>query len=379
MTQQTELSLKAFLTHQSAGPYTSLYLPLTTADPTKNRLVMKNALAHAKDVMTTAWPDTDWAPYAAALNDALAEPTLQNGTAGAGVGILTDGDQTFVQPLAFAVKQTAMVTALPQILPLVKDAQRHVDFALLVLQTDQIALYTNRGETLRAIDLPAGAPTTLKGTLGTEVRGGELNSVTQGRDTVSYHGHNEPSAEAEIDARRYYQAVDQYVMTTYSNPHQRRLVLFGLPQNIARFRAVSRNSYLSGTLEVAQSPAGLDDSAINAALNPLRTAYAKRVQEMAEAELENAQSNGRYCGDLSAVLDALASRALALLVIQAGARVNGRMVDGTVDRRSEQAQHNNLLNDLADLTVEQGGTVRILPQTALDVPVAGVARFNAEA
>ncbi|MBE7901695.1 hypothetical protein IPD43_29510, partial [Paenibacillus polymyxa] len=90
-----------------------------------------------------------------------------------GIGMLTNGAQTYVTPMYEAVDEVAMVTEVPQILPLMLDEATATDFDILALNADSIQLYHNHGHQVRPVSLPDDAPQTLKGTLGTEIRGGE--------------------------------------------------------------------------------------------------------------------------------------------------------------------------------------------------------------
>lgn len=376
MATDTQLSLQDFLSSADQGPFVSLYLPLE-ADRTveQTRLTLRHLVAHAKDVMAETHPDTDFAPYEASLKQAAGDQPLINLT-GQGAALLSSGTAAIALSLEYAVSPTAMATARPQLLPLVLDAQRQFDFDLLLLQRDKISLAQNFGDTLTMVELPEAAPTTLLGTLGTERRGGAVNTVSQGPGQASYHGHADRASEEEIDHRRYYQAVDTYITEHYSNPAKRRLILFGLPENIAVFREVSRNAHLSGSMQVEQNPGGLSLDAIDLALDELRQGYAARQADETLTLLDNARGSGRYVEDLGAIIAALQQRAVETLVLRQGARIRGLLVEGQLESDSAAAEHNNLLNDLAAMTLAQGGQVRVLPEELTRQRVMAVRRYR---
>ncbi|WP_125706129.1 baeRF6 domain-containing protein [Lacticaseibacillus daqingensis] len=371
---QTELSLQQFLA-TATTPCVSLYLPIEANQLEKNRLTLRHLINHAKDVMATTWPDAAWTAFDAQLDPWLSDPKRLADVASPGLGLLSDGQQVYARALEYPVSEVAMVTEMPQVLPMLLDMQRHFEFDLLALQRDSIALYHNMGDVLTATELAADAPLTLKGTLGTELRGGETNAQTIGPGHVSYHGHNEKSAEEEIDQRRYYQAVDTYIADHFSKPNQRRLILFGLPQNLAVFREVSRNSYLSGSMQVELNPGGLTLADLDAALNVLRLDNGIRRHQKTLATLDKARGSGLFREDLGSVISALNQHAVAMLVIRQGARINARLDNGGLEFKSERAKHNNLLNDLADAVLAQGGEVRVLPENMQDQPVVAVLRY----
>lgn len=376
MAINTQLSLQEFLSQGADRPYVSLYLPLE-ADRTvaQTRLTLRHLIAHAKDVMAETLPEQDFAPYEASLKAAAGDQPLIS-LDGQGAALLSDGQRAIALSLEYSVSPTAMATDRPQLLPLVLDAQRQFDFDLLLLQRDKIALAQNFGDALAMVNLPDEAPTTLLGTLGTERRGGAVNTVAQGQGQVSYHGHADRASEEAIDQRRYYQAVDTYLMENFSNLEQRRLILFGLPENLALFREVSRNAYLSKSMQVEQNPGGLSLDAIDLTLDELRQGYAARQADETLTLLDTARGSGRYVEDLGAVVAAVQQRAVETLVLRQGARIRGKLVDDQLETGSAVAEHNNLLNDLAALTLAQGGQVRILPEELTKQRVMAVRRYR---
>jgi hypothetical protein len=268
-----------------------------------------------------------------------------------------------------------MVTAQPQILPLIADAQRHQAFDVLVLQSDKIALLQATKGTLTPTPLPESAPQTLIGTLGDEVRGGGLNSVSQGRGQVSYHGHGDKANSDATDMRRFFQAVDEYIMAQYSQPHQQPLALWGLSQTLAVFRDLSRNPWLLD-VQLEVSPEPLDAAACARAAVTLQQDLATQRQHHLLTVIDQARSANRLVTDLGAVLQANAAGAIAHLLLADTGRINGRLVDGALETTGDKAQHNNLLNDLAVATMQQGGQVTVLPAAQLSAPVVALTRYQ---
>lgn len=368
--------LKNFLSATPEGPYVSIYLPREAhEDVAAVQLRLRHLITHAEEVMGTTWPDQDFSPYAEQFKVLFDTPQRISGAHGHGLGVFSDGNSLLTFEMDHPVKETAMVTVQPQIMPLIADVQGRHDFDLLVLQRDQIALYHHDHDELIQVDLPEGAPRTLKGTLGTELRGGDLNSVSQGRGNVTFHGHNEKSAEEDNDTRRFLQAVDTYVADQHSKPDQRPLALMGLPQTIAVFREISRNPYLTN-VELAVSPSNLSPTDLARAADTLRSDFAAIDRHNLLAALDNARSGDRVVSDLGMVIDAVLNGQVEQLLLQIGARINGWIVDGEFDYTSEQAQHNNLLNDLAEHVIERGGTVRLLPEDQLSAPVVAITRYT---
>lgn len=372
----TRPTLQQFLADTKQGPYVSLYMSWPEHTPVeKLRIRFKNMLKHVKTVMAETYSDTDFAPYAAELEPYEQDPMFWQDSEANGIGMLTNGAQTYVTPMYEAVDEVAMVTEVPQILPLMLDEATATDFDILALNADSIQLYHNHGHQVRPVSLPDDAPQTLKGTLGTEIRGGELNSVSQGGGHVTYHGHNEKSAEKASDQRRFYQAVDQYLLTNYSNPNKMPLVPMGLAENVAVFREISKNHHLLPKLAVVKSPATLDFVELDDLLEPVRATLRDRRRQHFANVIENARGNGSYTDELATIVSAALRGQIAILFVQAGARIHARLEGDQIERDSKAAQHANLLNTLADIVLGHGGQVELLPEAHLSAKVGATMRY----
>lgn len=363
-------TLQDFLTKTDHGPYVSIYLSKLPhqAFPAIS-LALRNQIKHAQGVMAEVFPDTDWQPYADQLETIFAEPARFNGIT-KGIGVLCDGTQTQLFLMDDSVPDGAMVTSQPQILPLLADHQARHDFDLLVLQRDRIALFHHNGETLLPVELPEDAPRTLVEALGEEQGGPQLNSIRQGSSQVSYHGHGDKSAEQTTDTKRYFQQVDAYLIQNRDFP----LALWGLPQNIALFRSLSRNPNLS-QVELALSPNELGPDVMARVAVTLTSDFDSATRHDLLAQISTARDRKCLVTDLEAITHAVAVHAVDRLLIQIGARVKGQIVSGELTTESLKAQHNNVLNDLAIEVVAQGGTVSLLPKPQLPESAVAITRY----
>ncbi|WP_125708734.1 hypothetical protein [Lacticaseibacillus porcinae] len=363
-------TLQDFLTHTDHGPYVSIYLSKLPhqAFPAIS-LALRHQIEHAQSVMAEIFPKVAWQPYADQLETIFDDPARFNGIT-KGIGVLCDGQQVALFLMAEPVSDTAMVTTQPQILPLIADHQSRYDFDLLVLQRDRIALFHHDGDTLVEVILPDEAPRTLVAALGEEQGGPQLNSIRQGSDAVSYHGHGDKSAEQLADTKRYFQQVDAYLIAHRDFP----LALWGLPQNIALFRSLSRNLNLSA-VELALSPNELSSTVMARVAVTLTSDFDSEARHELLAQINAARDRKCLRVDLNGIAQAVAVHAVDRLLIQTGARVKGELIHGEFTTASLKAQHNNVLNDLAIAVVAQGGTVSLLPKPQLDEPVVAITRY----
>ncbi|AEV95770.1 baeRF6 domain-containing protein [Pediococcus claussenii] len=368
--------LTEILNTTSDTPFISIYMPVEknqSAD--KSQISLKNLGKHAIEVLQDVWPNTSIENYKQILNKYVTDSSFWTDFSDRGFALITNGHETFTQSIDTSVPEIAMATNMPMILPLLNDEQHEFDFDLLALNADRIECYSFINGELAVYDLPEDAPTTLKGTLGSELRGGELNSVSVGQN-VSVHGHNETSTEKQIDQERFYQAVDKYIEEYVSQESKHELLLFGLPQNIAVFRKISKNASLSLDYQIETSPADLSISEIDNVLKPIAKQYKESKYDKSLRRISDAKSKSLLSYFLDEIISAIQNGQVDTLYIQQDARINGILQDDSVITNTKQAKHNNLLNDLADLTIVHNGKVRQLPDDKLSEPVVAVLRYK---
>lgn len=370
------MTLTEILNTTSDTPFISIYMPVEknqSAD--KSQISLKNLGKHAIEVLQDIWHNTNIENYKQILNKYVIDSSFWTDFSDRGFALITNGHETFIQSIDTPVPEIAMATKMPMILPLLNDEQHEFDFDLLALNADRIECYSFINGELAVYDLPEDAPTTLKGTLGSELRGGELNSVSVGKN-ISVHGHNETSTEKQIDQERFYQAVDKYIEEYISQESQHELLLLGLPQNIAAFRKVSKNTLLSPDYQIETSPTDLSISEINNVLKPIADQYKESKYDKSLRRISDAKSKSLLSYFLDEIISAVQNGQVDTLYIQQDARINGILQDDSVITHTKQAEHNNLLNDLADLTIVHDGKVRQLPDDKLNEPVVAVLRYK---
>jgi hypothetical protein len=370
----TMTELTAMPTTATTNPVVTLYLPLsTTHDLSKMQLKFKGLLKEAAQTFASDWPDQDWTAYAAQFADAFSPSRRITAEPAASVCLVSDGQQLQVFALELTVPASVSVGEQANILPLLLDRQQQHSFDLLTLQQDQIGLYRYDRHELSTVHLPADAPRTLKETLGSEIRGGSLNSVSQGPGKVSYHGHSDKAAEDAIDTQRFFQAVDSYIATHYSNPGGRPLVLMGLAPTLGTFRQLSRNPMLDDD-QIVLSPSGLSRGDLRTAAVELCQRVDLRNDQQALANLDAARSSSRATSELGAIADLLPG-GIEQLVIAENANIPGRLHDGVIDTSSPAARRQNLVNAIASQVLTDGGQVHILSSEDAPAVMTAVSRY----
>ncbi len=372
----TMTELRQLPTTTSTRPIITIYLPLSAShDLTKLQLEFKQLVKAAQQKLTTVWPDQDWTAYATNFASAFATSRRIVDEPASSICVVNDGHSLQIFGLEISTPAAVTVSERTQILPLLLDTQLRHDFDVLTLQQDQIGFYHYDNHVLSAVALPADAPRTLKGTLGSEIRGGNLNSVSQGPGKVSYHGHSDKAAEDANDTYRFFQQVDRYIASHYSNQTQRPLVLMGLAASLSIFRKLSDNPWLDAD-EIIMSPSGMSLQELTQAATDLCKKVDARNAQRTLDLIATARDSQRVSTDLDTVRDWLNRGAIEQLVISTTAHIAGRLAAGQFDNSSAAAKHNNLVNDIVQQVLLTGGTVHMLPADKAPAALTAIARYN---
>jgi hypothetical protein len=240
-------------------------------------------------------------------------------------------------------------------------------YHVLGLSLRKIQLFEGDRNVLDEIDPAPGVPRTI-----TEALGDELTEPHQtvasyggvgGASTSMRHGHGGKNDEADIDADRFFRAVDRAVLEHHSRPSGLPLILAALPEHHHLFRRVSHNPFLMAEGLMINPDALPIDELRERAWQVVEPRYQARLAELSE-EFEHARSKGLGNDDLVQVAQAAAAGRVATLLIEADRQIAGRL-DGATGRVEladlSHPQVDDLLDDLGELVGKMGGRVLALP------------------
>jgi hypothetical protein len=256
-------------------------------------------------------------------------------------------------------------------------------YQVLELSRHHIRLFEGNRDALDEIELAPGVPRTIEDALGAEFtepqqRVSAHGGVGQGRQPM-HHSTGGKKDEVDIDAERFFRAVDRAVLAQHSNPSCLPLILAALPENHHLFHAVSHNPLL-----VAD---GISANAAALSLGELRVlawqavepGYQARLTTLAE-EFKQAGAKQLGSDDLAQVANAAVDGRVATLLIEADRQLPGR-IDGTTGRIElaglSHPEVDDLLDDLGDRVAKAGGRVVVMPAERMPTQtgVAAIFRF----
>ncbi|WP_010499751.1 hypothetical protein [Ligilactobacillus acidipiscis] len=228
-----------------------------------------------------------------------------------GITLFIQGNtlELFVLPRTTVDEVKLTISKSPDLLSILRE-QPNKMYYLLALEGTSFRLFKIVDKTVAPVKLDADAPTDLVETLGSEKRGGELNSIGQGGSTT-FHGHNETSKEKQIDLERYYREINKYLVETIDLTVP--IVLMGLPKNLALFKRISEKLSLS-EIQISKSPTDLTNAQIEKTTS----------NEISEQEVETitddvaAINNKRVLTDTAEIDQAIDTNQLNKLIVNVG-------------------------------------------------------------
>lgn len=256
--------------------------------------------------------------------------------------------------------------------PLIRLAQTSSRYNLLILNRSEIKLFQGNGLAIEEVALAPGVPRTIDEALGTELTKPHQTVASHGGiapDSAMRHGTSTKQEEIEVDEERFFRAVDRAITEFHSRKSSLPLILAALPEYHALFRRVSLNPFLKPTgVEAdvnALSPKELGQLASKILLHE----FHGRVTNLVD-EFNSALSRGLATSDVPTAARAAAQSRVASLLVETGRRIPGRLdrATGDITPVSPEDSPNDVLDDLSQLILRNGGEVLVLP--AAEMPTA---------
>jgi hypothetical protein len=288
-----------------------------------------------------------------------------------------------VYKLQRPVTEFALVAGSFHTKPLLRILQSADRYQVLGLNRQGIRLFEGNRDALDEIELAQSVPKTI-----TEALGGELTEphqtvssyggIGQGRSPM-HHGHGGKESEVDIDAERFFRAVDRGILEHHSRLSGLTLILAALPQHHQLFHQVSNNPFLiEDSIEVHPDVLTIDELR-QRAWQILEPHYLARLAKLVE-EFGNAKSKGLGDDVLVQVAKAVVAGRAATLMIEAVRKIPGRIDSATGEIEFGDLSHpevDDVLDDLGELALKKGGQIVIVPaeQMPTDTGIAAIYRY----
>lgn len=371
MTQKRTLLTIESLAELASGhqtPCLSLYQPTHRHGPENQQdpIRFRHLVKELETSLRQKYPAVETPLLVEPFEELARDHTFWNHTLD-GLAVLGGPSLFRVFQLQRPVVELAVVADSFHTKPLRRFLQSVGRYQVLGLSLQKIQLFEGNRYTLDEIDPAPEVPRTI-----TEALGAELTEPHQtvasyggvgGDSTPMHHSHGGKKDDADVDAERFFRAVDHAVIEHHSQPSGLPLILAALPEHHHLFHRVSHNRFLMAEGLTINPDVLPVDELRERAWQVVEPQYQARLAALAD-EFAVAKSNGLGSDDLPQVAQAAAAGRVATLLIEADRRITGRL-DGSTGRVEvadlSHPQVDDLLDDLCELVGKMGGRVMVMP------------------
>ena len=300
-----------------------------------------------------------------------------------GLAILASTNRFEIFELQRTVPELVIVADTFHVKPLLRIVQSADRYHVLAVNRKEVRLYEGNRDALDRVELER-VPATITAALGEE-----LTEPYQGFHGVGpyhaargstgiHHGRGQKKDDVDLDMQRFFRAVDRGILEHYSRRTGLPLLLAGLPQNVAGFRAVTHNPHvLDAAIELDPDSLSLEQLR-SRAWQQIEPVYLKRLADLTDSYNLN-RSRGLGAEDPAAIAEAALTGRVGTLLIDADRVVPGRIdATGKIEPRPmADPQADDVLDDLAETVVRMKGEAIVVPTQRMPsrTGVAAIYRF----
>ena len=371
MTQKnTLLTIESLaeLTSVHQPPCLSLYQPTHRSSPENQQdpIRFRNLVKELETSLRQKYPAVETRLLVEPFEKLARDHAFWNHTLD-GLAVLSGPSLFRVFRLQRPVAELAVVADSFHTKPLQRFLQSVGRYQVLGLSLQKIQLFEGNRDTLDEIDPAPGVPRTITEALGVELTEPHQTVASYdgiGRDsTPMHHSQGGKKDEADIDAERFFRAIDRAVIEHHSQPSGLPLILAALPEHHHLFHRVSHNRFLMAEGLTTKPDVLSIDELREHAWQVVEPQYQARLAALAD-EFAAAKSKGLGSDELAQVAQAAAAGRVSTLLIEADRQIAGRLNGSTGQVEVADLSHpqvDDLLDDLCDLVGKMGGRVMVMP------------------
>ena len=300
-----------------------------------------------------------------------------------GLAVLGAKGMFRVYALPRPVAELAVVADSFHTKPLLRMLQSADRYQVLGLNRQAIRLFEGDRDALDEIEPAQGIPRTITEALGEDLTEAHQTVASyggaRGSSSAMHHGHGGKESEVDIDAERFFRAVDRGVLEYHSRPSGLPLILAALPEHHQMFHEVSHNPFLlEGSIDVHPDALSSVDELRRRAWALIEPRYLARLAALVE-QFGTARSQGLGETDLAQVAKAVVGGRVAALLIEARREVPGRIDAATGDVVYDDLadpEVDDVLDDLGTLTLRMGGQVVVVPTERMPTETGAAAIYR---
>lgn len=364
------------------GPLVSLYQPTHRIFPDNKQdvIVYKNLIRTIENSLKLLVDDSEADELMKPLYEIKDDKEFWNNTYD-GLAILVNKKNCIVYKLREPVKELAIVANSYYVKPLIKTFQALEQYQVLGLSRENFNIYQGNRYGFEELIIDQDQPRTMEDVLGDQKTESYLSHGSYGGTgaPAMYHGHDDPKQEADKDTEKYFRYVDQFVYDNYSKEAKLPLILIALGQYHSYFRTLSNNPYLIAE-GIDKSIEAMDLSEIRASVAGIIEKINKEKYEKIVETYEQANANSLGASDVAQIAKAAFEGRVKTIMIEEDMIVSGSLDFDTgkiTFGDSEKPDNNDVINELAQLVLLNGGEVLVLSKAHMpsETGVAAIYRY----
>lgn len=359
-------------------PCLSLYQPTHRHHPDNQQdpIRFRNLLKALEQSLRESYPAQDARALLRQFEDLAQDRAFWNCTLG-GLAVLAAPGVFHVYNLPRSVPELAVVADSFHIKPLIRFVQSADRYHVLGVSRQKISFFEGNRDALEEVDLDPAVPRIPSEAPRGEAKEFHLSAWASSAGSPGVHYSEGSKSNIEDNAAtRFLRAVDRAILEHYSRPVRLPLILAALPENQSFFRAISRNPFLL--------PDGVDMHPDAMSRNDLRERAWRRMEPHYRARLAGliemfAAARSKELGDddVERVAASAAAARVGTLLTEADRHIPGRINPETGEVSLGGDAVDDVLDDLAELVLKNGGQVVIVPNEHMPTQtgIAAIYRF----
>ncbi len=350
-------------------PCLSLYQPTHRNHPDNQQdpIRFRNLVKALEESLLQKFPKDEIRPLLEPLVGLADDRDFWNHTLD-GLAVLSARGMFRVYRLQRPVAELVVAADSFHIKPLMRILQSADRYHVLGLNRKEIKFFEGNRDALDEIEPAQGVPRTINEALGEELSEAHQTVASYGGvgdgHSPMHHGHGGRQPEVDIDAKRFFRAVDRAVLEHHSQPSGLPLILAALPEHHHMFHDVSDNPFLiQESIDIHPDALSSIDELRLRAWQLMEPRYLARLAALVE-EFGNARPQGLGEDGLAQVAKAVVGGRIATLLIEARREVPGRIDATTGDIEFDDLAYpkvDDVLDDLGALALKMGGQVVVVP------------------
>lgn len=359
-------------------PCLSLYQPThrTHPDNQQDPIRFRNLLKELASSLQETYPAQDARPLLKQFEELAKNREFWNRTLD-GIAILAAPGMFRVYNLPRPVRELVVVADSFHIKPLLRFVQSADRYHVLGVGREKINFFEGNRDALEEVELDPAVPRIPSEASQGEAKEFHISAWAASTGTPGVHFSKGSKSDIEDnDATRFLRAVDRAILEHYSRPTRLPLILAALPENQSFFRRITRNPFLIPD-EVTVHPDALTIDALRerawAAMEPhYHTRLAGLVEMFGAARAKELGDD-----DLERVAASAIAARVGTLLTEADRHIPGRIDPGTGAAVFGGEAVDDVLDDIAELVLNNGGQVVIVPKEQMPTRtgIAAIYRF----